>query len=72
MTLADPEGLFLASNVVPVVSTSVADEIADVINAVSAKLTPQGLVALNVESTQDEKSAADIAAGWLADHGLAG
>lgn len=71
VTLADPEGLFLASNVVPVVSTSVADEIADVINAVSAKLTPQGLVALNVESTQDEKSAADIAAGWLADNGLA-
>ncbi len=64
VTLADPEGLFLASNVVPVVSTSVADKIADVINAVSAKLTPQGLVALNVESTQDEKSAADIAAGW--------
>ena len=72
VTLADPEGLFLASNVVPVVSTSVADEIADVMNAVSAKLTPQGLVALNVESTQDEKSAADIAAGWLADNGLAG
>jgi len=43
-----------------------------VINAVSAKLTPQGLVALNVQSTQDQMSAADIAAGWLADNGLAG
>ena len=49
VTLEDPDGLFLASNVVPLVSTDVADEIADVINAVSAKLTPEGLIALNVE-----------------------
>lgn len=65
VTLEDPEGLFLASNVVPVVSTSVADEIADVINKVSAALTPEGLVALNVESTVDQKSPADIATAWL-------
>ena len=72
VTLDDPEGLFLASNVVPVVSTSVADEIADVINKVSAALTPEGLVALNVQSTEDQTSPEDIAAGWLKDNGLAG
>ena len=70
VTLEDPDGLFLASNVVPVVSTDVADEIADVINAVSAKLTPEGLVALNVESTVDEKSPDAIAKKWLTDNDL--
>ena len=47
-----------------------ADEIADVINAVSASLTPEGLVALNVQSTVDERSAEDIATDWLAENGL--
>lgn len=70
VTLEDPEGLFLASNVVPVVSASIADEIADVINPVSAALTPEGLVALNVESTEDKRSSADIATDWLAANGL--
>lgn len=70
VTLADPDGLFLASNVVPLVRSEVKDEVAKIINAVSAKLTAEGLVALNVESTVDQKSAADIATGWLTDNGL--
>ena len=70
VTLEDPKGLFLASNVVPLVNAEIADEIADVINAVSAALTPEGLVALNVQSTKDERSSADIAADWLAENGL--
>jgi len=70
VTLEDPEGLFLASNVVPVVNADIADDIADVINAVSAALTPEGLVALNVESTEEQRSSEDIAADWLADNGL--
>ncbi|CAN5149895.1 ABC transporter substrate-binding protein [soil metagenome] len=70
VTLADPEGLFLASNVVPLVSADIADEIADVINPISAALTPEGLVALNVESVDDQKSSADIATGWLTDNGF--
>jgi osmoprotectant transport system substrate-binding protein len=71
VTLEDPEGLFLASNVVPLVNADVAEEIADVINAVSAALTPEGLVAMNVQSTEEQLSAEDIAAEWLADNGLA-
>jgi osmoprotectant transport system substrate-binding protein len=70
VTLADPEGLFLASNVVPLVNADIADSIADVINAVQAKLTPEGLVALNVESTVDQKSPEDIAKKWLTDNKL--
>jgi osmoprotectant transport system substrate-binding protein len=70
VVLEDPESLFLASNVVPLVSESVADDIAETINAVSAALTPEGLVALNVQSTVDQASTPDIAAQWLADSGL--
>jgi osmoprotectant transport system substrate-binding protein len=70
VTLEDPDGLFLASNVVPLVSSDIADDIADVINAVSAKLTPEGLVALNVESTVDEESPDAIAKKWLTDNDL--
>ncbi len=70
VTLEDPEGLFLASNVVPIASSDVADEIADVINAISAALTPEGLVALNVQSTVDQESSAAIATAWLEEQGL--
>ena len=70
VVLEDPEGLFLASNVVPVVNADVADEIADVINAVSAALTADALVALNVQSTEDEMSPDDIAAQFLEENNL--
>jgi osmoprotectant transport system substrate-binding protein len=70
VTLEDPDSLFLASNVVPLVSADVADEIAEVINAVSAKLSTEGLVQLNVESTVDEESSDAIATKWLTDNDL--
>lgn len=68
--LEDPEGLFLASNVVPIASSDRADELAEVIDPVSEALTPEGLVALNVQNTVEQRSAADVAKEWLADHGL--
>ena len=70
VVLDDPEGLFLASNVVPVVSADLADELAEVLDPISAALTPEGLVALNVQSTEDEMSPADIASAWLEENGL--
>lgn len=70
VTLADPKGLFLASHVVPLVNASFPSDAADVIDKVSAALTPEGLVALNVQSTVDQKSTEDIAKAWLADNGL--
>ncbi|GAB3597789.1 ABC transporter substrate-binding protein [Microbacterium tumbae] len=70
VALEDPENLILASNVVPIASSDVADEIADVINGVSAELTVEDLVALGVQSTVDQASSADIATQWLTDKGL--
>lgn len=70
VTLEDPEGLFLASNVVPIASVDLPAEAVEIINAVSAALTPEGLVAMNVESTVNERSAADIATEWLTENGL--
>lgn len=70
VALEDPENLILASNVVPIASSDVADEIADVINAVSAALGADDLVALGVQSTVDEKSPEEIATQWLTDNDL--
>ncbi|MGO3234657.1 MAG: ABC transporter substrate-binding protein [Microbacterium sp.] len=70
VALEDPENLILASNVVPIAASDVADEIADVINAISAELTVEDLVALNAHSTVDEQSTPDIAKTWLEDKGL--
>jgi osmoprotectant transport system substrate-binding protein len=70
VTLDDPEGLFLASNVVPLVSADLADELADILNPISAALTPEGLVAMNVESVDQQKSSADIATEWLQGNGF--
>jgi osmoprotectant transport system substrate-binding protein len=70
VTLEDPEGLFLASHVVPVVSEKVTDEIADVINTVSAALTAEDLVALNALSVDEQQSADQIASDWLAEKSL--
>lgn len=70
VTLDDPKGLFLASNVVPLVSNKVNDAAAKVLNKVSAALTPAGLVALNVQSTVDGLSSAEIATQWLTEQGL--
>jgi len=72
VTLADPEGLFLASNVVPLASADLPAEAVDIINAISAALTAEGLVALNVQSTVDQESTPAIATQWLTDNGLLG
>ncbi len=70
VTLADPEGLFLASNLVPIANSEIAEDIATVINPISEAMGADELVAMNLQSTQDEMSASDIAAQWLADNGF--
>jgi osmoprotectant transport system substrate-binding protein len=70
VTLEDPEGLFLASHVVPLVSDKVDDELAEIINTVSAALTADDLVALNALSVNEQQSADQIAADWLAEKSL--
>ena len=71
VTLDDPKNLFLSSQVVPLVSSAVSEEVAPVLNSVSAQLTAEDLVALNVQSTVDQRSSADIARDWLKEHELA-
>ncbi len=70
VALKDPKNLILPSNVVPIASSTVADKISKAINAVSAKLTTEELVKLNVQSTVDKKQPADIAKAWLKAQGL--
>jgi len=65
VALSDPDGLFFADNVVPVVSEKVNDKAAEVLNTVSAALSANDLASLNSESKNDQKSAEDIAAAWL-------
>lgn len=70
VTLADPDGLFLASNVVPLAGEGVSDEAAAVINKVQAALSAADLVAMNSQSKNDEMSAPDIAREWLTEKKL--
>jgi len=70
VTLEDPEGLFLASNVVPLVNEDIAEDIADVINAVDAKLDAAGLSALNALSVNEQQSSEQIATDWLTENGF--
>ncbi|MFJ3957235.1 ABC transporter substrate-binding protein [Arthrobacter sp. NPDC090010] len=70
VALKDPKNMILSSNVVPIASEGVADKVSKAINAVSAKLTTEELVKLNVESTVDKRQPADIATAWLKDKGL--
>lgn len=72
VTLDDPKGLFLASNVVPVVSAQWAERLAPVIDPISDALTSSELVRMNVDNTVNKRSAADIATEWLTANGLLG
>lgn len=70
VTLEDPEGLFLSSNVVPLVNAEIADEVADILNEVNAALTPEELTALNARSVDEQQSSDEIATDWLTENGL--
>lgn len=67
VSLQDTKGLFLASHVVPLASDNVNDEAAAVIDAVSAAMTPEDLLAMNSRSVNEELPAETIAKDWLAE-----
>lgn len=74
VTLADPEGMFPAQNVLPLIVTDQvgADAVA-VLNKISAKLTTRDLLELNVRVSGAEKADAKTAAkDWLVAKGLIG
>ncbi|KQX07741.1 MULTISPECIES: ABC transporter substrate-binding protein [unclassified Leifsonia] len=70
VALEDTEGLFLASHVVPVASDALDKKATAIVNAVSAALSADGLVALNAESVNEQASAASIAKDWLEENPL--
>ena len=70
VSLEDTKGLFLSSNVVPLASDKVDDKAAEVINEVSAAMSPEDLVSLNNRSVTEQLPAADIAKDWLEQKGL--
>jgi osmoprotectant transport system substrate-binding protein len=73
--LADPKHVTGFQNVVPIVKASVAKQAGPVftktVNAVSAKLTLDAMVAMNKAFYVDKQSAADIAKAFLKANGLA-
>ena len=70
VTLSDPEGLFLASNLVPIASDALDQAARDAVNAVSQAMSADELVAMNVRSVEEQLSAAQIAGDWLRSEGL--
>ena len=70
VTLSDPEGLFLASNLVPIASDALDQAARDAVNAVSQAMSADELVAMNVRSVEQQLSAAQIAGDWLRSEGL--
>lgn len=68
--LADPDGLFLPDNVVPIVSKKVDSGAQKIIDAIQAKLSQADLVDMNSQSVNDKQSTAAIAKAWLQKNGL--
>ena len=66
VVLADPKSLFLASQVVPVISERIDERAGAQINRISAMLTSRALIEMNHQSTKLQRSARDIAKAWLA------
>jgi osmoprotectant transport system substrate-binding protein len=73
--LEDPKHVTGFQNVVPIVSTVVADEagssFTDTVNAVSAKLTQDAMVAMNKAVIVDKADPAAVAKSFLQENGLA-
>jgi osmoprotectant transport system substrate-binding protein len=71
VVLNDDKHLEAADNIVPVVRTAVAtDSVTRLLNAVSAALTTDGMLALNKQVDIDHKDVADVAKTFLQEHGL--
>lgn len=73
VALEDDKGLSPAQNVVPVVRREVLDDtIRDALDAISARLTTEGLQRLNRQVGVDKRDPADVAREWVEQQGLVG
>ena len=72
VVLEDPKNAFLAANVVPLVSSQkMSNELKIVLDAVSAKMTTEGLIELNTQVEGNQGVDPDEAAGkWIKDNGF--
>ena len=72
VVLDDPENMISSQNIIPLLSEDIlTDELAEVLNAVSAELDTDDLIALRDRVEGDEKASAETAAAdWLAENGL--
>ncbi len=72
--LTDDKGLFPAQNIAPLINTKVLDaygpQLATDINALSAKITTDDLLAWNTSTDIDKQEPADVASAWLKTAGL--
>lgn len=71
VVLEDPEDLYAAQNVLPLINTAkVTDGVTAVLDAVSAELTTEDLIALNEQVINEQQDSAVVAGEWLAGKGL--
>ncbi len=75
VVLEDDKGLQNADNLVPVVNAegpAGTDEVAELLNALSAELSTEDLAELNRRVDEDREQAADVAKGYLEEKGMLG
>jgi osmoprotectant transport system substrate-binding protein len=71
VVLEDPENLFGAQNITPLIHSSQVDDTArEALNSVSAALTTEALTELNRRVVVENENAADVAQEWLEEEGL--
>ncbi|HEY7451813.1 MAG TPA: ABC transporter substrate-binding protein [Candidatus Limnocylindria bacterium] len=74
VVLEDDQGLNPAQNLVPLVTTELAeaggDLLASTLNAVSEHLTSEELIGLNLQVTVDQEDIAEVCQAWLEGQGL--
>ena len=74
--LVDDRGLLPAQNVVPILSENIiaayGDDLVAAIDALSARITTEDLIAWNVETDLQFREPIDVAREWLAAEGLLG
>lgn len=72
--LEDDKHMLAADNIIPVMSTKLAEQggqaFLDIVDEVTAKLTTDGLIAMNKRYDIDKEAARDIAKDWLTENGL--
>jgi osmoprotectant transport system substrate-binding protein len=74
VVLEDDKALLSRDNIVPVLRSEIADAygdaLRDAIDELSAQLTTEVLIDLNIKTDIDKEEPADVATAWLEDEGL--